>query len=92
MVNTMICLTGDDIQKKHPYALICETMEGVRWNTGRRRRSFSKAFTLTEQKRISEIKKKAHTWYLVKGAPDKVMIAYSTYLLWQRLAEFCASL
>lgn len=63
----IIELTHDDVQNELAYALICETMEGAYWNSGRRRRMFSKAFTRSEQQRISNIKAKAHKWYLVTG-------------------------
>lgn len=67
----IIELTHDDVQNELAYALICETMEGAYWNSGRRRRMFSKAFTRSEQQRISNIKAKAHKWYLVTGVPEK---------------------
>ena len=40
-MNVMIELTHDEAQNDLCYALICETMEGSRWNSGRRRRLFS---------------------------------------------------
>lgn len=55
----IIELSHDDVQNELAYALICETMEGAYWNSGRRRRMFSKAFTRSEQQRISNIKAKA---------------------------------
>ena len=73
----IIELTHDDVQNELAYALICETMEGAYWNSGRRRRMFSKAFTRSEQQRISNIKAKAHKWYLVTGVPEKVRMSYS---------------
>lgn len=82
----IIELSHDDVQNELAYALICETMEGAYWNSGRRRRMFSKAFTRSEQQRISNIKAKAHKWYLVTGVPEKVRMSYDNYLLWQRLA------
>ena len=39
----IIELTHDDVQNELAYALICETMEGAYWNSGRRRRMFSKS-------------------------------------------------
>lgn len=38
----IIELSHDDVQNELAYALICETMEGAYWNSGRRRRMFSK--------------------------------------------------
>lgn len=34
----IIELSHDDVQNELAYALICETMEGAYWNSGRRRR------------------------------------------------------
>lgn len=51
----IIELTHDDVQNELAYALICETMEGAYWNSGRRRRMFSKAFTRSEQQRIDKV-------------------------------------
>lgn len=41
----IIELTHDDVQNELAYALICETMEGAYWNSGRRRRMFSKCIS-----------------------------------------------
>ena len=103
MITSMIKMTGEDIRNELQYPLICETMESSIWNTGHRRRTYSETFTRSEQKKISEIKKQAHNWYLVKGAPDentarvvaKSVISSSLVkaaMLWNRLAEFCLSL
>lgn len=92
MITSMIKMTGEDIRNELQYPLICETMESSIWNTGHRRRTYSETFARSEQKKISEIKKQAHNWYLVKGAPDEITMSYDTYMLWNRLAEFCLSL
>lgn len=92
MITSMIKMTGEDIRNELQYPLICETMESSIWNTGHRRRTYSETFTRSEQKKISEIKKQAHNWYLVKGASDEITMSYDTYMLWNRLAEFCLSL
>lgn len=49
----IIELTHDDVQNELVYALICETMEGAYWNSGRRRRMFS--ISITERKRSGRI-------------------------------------
>lgn len=90
-MKTMVTLTHEEAQSYLAYALICETMEGAFWNSGRRRRLYSKTFTEAEQRQIPRIKAIAHKWCLVTGVPEKVRMRYSTYLLWQRLAEFCAT-
>ena len=89
---TMIELDHDEVQNDLGYALICETMEGVRWNSGSRRRMYNKTFTETEQRQIPRIKAAAHKWCLVTGVPEKVRMKTSTYLLWQKLAMFCAEI
>jgi hypothetical protein len=91
-MKTMVELTHDEAQNHLAYALICETMEGAFWNSGRRRRMYNKTFTETEQRQISRIKAAAHKWCLVTGVPEKVRMKTSTYLLWQKLAMFCAEI
>lgn len=91
-MKTMVELTHDEAQNNLAYALICETMEGAFWNSGRRRRMYNKTFTETEQRQIPRIKAAAHKWCLVTGVPEKVRMKTSTYLLWQKLAMFCAEI
>jgi hypothetical protein len=52
-MDVMVEMTHDEVQNNLCYALICETMEGSRWNSGRRRRLYSQTFTRSEQQRIS---------------------------------------
>lgn len=40
-MKTMVTLTHEEAQSYLAYALICETMEGSRWNSGCRRRLYS---------------------------------------------------
>lgn len=49
-MKTMVTLTHEEAQSYLAYALICETMEGAFWNSGRRRRLYSKTFTEAEQR------------------------------------------
>lgn len=44
-MDVMVEMTHDEVQNNLCYALICETMEGSRWNSGRRRRLYSQTFT-----------------------------------------------
>lgn len=74
-------LTHDEIQNNIPYALVCETMYGCRWNNGSRIRKFVNEFTREEQKAISKMKKQSYEWYLVKGVPDQVKMTPETYNL-----------
>lgn len=48
-MKTMVTLTHEEAQSYLAYALICETMEGSRWNSGCRRRLYSQTFTRREQ-------------------------------------------
>ena len=91
-VETYIILDREEINKQIPYALVCETMSGARWNTGRRKRMIKEQFAESEINAIYRLHKQAYNWYLVKGAPEELKIAPHTLILWQRLAEFCCSL
>ena len=88
----MIALTHDQIIKEIPYAVICEAHESARWRTGRRRRLYDETFTVSEQAACVRLFSKAADWALVKGAPEVVRMNKSTYDLWQKLGEFCASI
>ena len=84
-------LTHDEVQRDIPYGIVCETMEGAYWNTGRRKRLFREMFSESERKKAYELKSQAHRWYLTKGVPDDgVKMSKETYLFWHKLADFCA--
>lgn len=87
-----LVLEHDEVQKEIPYALVCETMEGARWRSGKRRRLMKAWFSDVEISRIYELKSLAHRWYLTKGVPDEVKMTVDTYQLWQKLADFCMEL
>lgn len=91
-VKINIVLSRDEVNSNIPYALICETRYGSLWETGRRRRRWLAEFTEAERETASRLFKLSHTWYLVKGVPDEVRMHHSTYALWLKLADFCASL
>ena len=88
-MNMYMEFNEEEIRALLPYELICETMEGSRWNTGSVKRKFTAAFTPTERKQISRIKQQAHRWALTSGAPEKIKMTSKTYALWDRLGEFC---
>lgn len=92
IVRMYLEMERDEIQEKLPYGVICEAKEGSRWNTMRRKRRWAKEFSEQEREAAGEIFRKAHSWMLVKGVPDKVKMTLSTYSLWQKLGEFCASI
>lgn len=92
MAKMMLVLTRDEIQKNICYPLICETMCGAAWDTGRRRRRWAEEFTESERHACSKLKNQAYRWYLRTGVPDEITMSLSTFSLWQKLAAFCASL
>jgi hypothetical protein len=91
-VSTYITLNRDEINQQIPYALVCETMSGAKWNTGKRKRLMKERFTEAEREKIYKLHKQAHNWYLVKGVPDELKLSVKTMLLWQKLANFCYEL
>lgn len=83
----------DEVIRNIPYKIVCETKEGSRWETNRRRRAFSWSFSENEKKKVNDLCHKAHAWMLGKGVPaDGVKMTVSTYELWMKLANFCASI
>lgn len=91
-VETYLELSREEIQNQIPYALVCETMSGARWNTGKRKRLMKQHFTETEREAISRMHKQAYSWYLVKGVPDELRITPHILALWHKLAAFCCEL
>jgi hypothetical protein len=92
MGKLMMILSKEEIQSAISYPLICETMCGSRWGTGKRRREWVANFTDEERKACSKLKNTAYDWYCRKGVPDKVMMYPQTFELWGKLEAFCASL
>ena len=89
---TMIELDYDEIQRKLPYAIIGETASRAIWDTGKRKRLWASTFTESERELCNAIIKKAKKWLLVSGCPETEKMRTTTYAMWWRLAEFCASL
>lgn len=86
-------LSPEEVREQIPYEVVCETMEGSRWNTYRRKRMFKELFTEREQQKAYELRPVAHRWYLTTGIPiGGVSMTKDTYLFWQKLGEFCASI
>ena len=88
----MITVYHDKILQTIPFALICETHDGARWKTGKRKRAWDETFSPQEQAACERLFVKARDWIFVHGVPDLVRMKRSTYDLWLRLGEFCASL
>lgn len=91
-VKTYIILNRDEIRAQIPYALVCETMSGAKWNTGRRKRLMKERFTEAEREKIYKLHKQARNWHLIKGMPDELKLSVNTLLLWHELANFCCEL
>lgn len=87
-----ISLNQDEIRERIPYAIVAETMSSAVWNTGKRKRFMKQCFTEAEIKATYRLHKQAYNWYLRKGVPDEVTMTVKTYLLWQKLANFCCEL
>lgn len=88
----MLTLSKDTVRERIPYGLVCETREGARWNSSRRRRLWNALFTKQEQKACSRLFKTAYCWTLVKGVPETVRMTPKTLEMWDRLGVFCLSL
>lgn len=83
----------DELRREFPYQIIAETTSSVRWNTGKRKRLWNNLFTEDERTACEVIRKQAHLWFVDKGVPKEgVSMSISTYTLWHKFAEFCASL
>lgn len=85
-------LSREEIGAKIPYAIVCETMQSSRWDTGKRKKLMKEEFTEKEIKAIYVMKEQARIWFLVKGVPDTLKILPKTLDLWQRLGNFCANI
>ena len=92
MAELMLKLSRDEVRKGIAYPLICETMCGAVWQTGRRRRRWAAEFTESERNACYRLKAQAYTWHLTKGVPDEVVMTFKTMQLWKKLEGFCASL
>lgn len=88
----MIALTHDEVLKNIPFALICETREGARWNTGTRKRRWKEEFSQYDRDVCTRLFRKAKDWTLIHGVPDLVRMDEETYTLWRKLGDFCGSL
>lgn len=88
----MITFTRDEANRELPYRLICETRDGCRWNTARRRRLWAERFSEQERTACSRLFNMARRWTLSTGVPSTISMSSSTFALWMRLGQFCAEL
>lgn len=89
-MRTMIKLNREEIQNNIPYTLIVETRYGRRWNTGKRKRLWTREFSESERKLLSSWTSKFHRWCFISGAPEEIIMSLTTYTLLQRFGNFCA--
>lgn len=92
MAKQMIKLTAEEVHGTIPYSLICMTRYGSSWDTGRRRRAWAADFSESEKKSARKLFRRSYDWTVGSGVPDIVRMTVSTFMLWQKLGEFCASI
>lgn len=90
-MHLFIRLSREEIQTSIPYALIAETRESARWNTGARKRAFERAFREEERAPAKRLANTAREWALRSGPPENLRLTTCTLALWKRLGAFCAS-
>lgn len=89
----LITMTRDEVNSRLPYRLICETMGSERhWDNRKRRTRWAAEFTEEGREECEKLYRLAYKWYLRTGVPDEVTMSLRTLCLWDKLAEFCASL
>ncbi len=91
-MNLMIELNREEIHEKLAYGMICQTRYGSAWGTGKRKRRWMAEFTEAEREAAKRIFSKSHAMLLTSGVPDSMVMSLKTLALWQKIANFCASL
>lgn len=82
-----------EVEERIPYALICQTACGSKWDTARRRRMAREFFESKEINRLSGLINQSKKWYLRTGIPmEGVSMTSDTYDLWQKFGQFCMML
>lgn len=84
-------LSSEEIKENIPYSIICLTRCSSDWNTMKRKLRWNNEFSTTEQKVSEEIFRQAYHWF-INGVPNKTRMDFSTFELWNKIAEFCISL
>ena len=92
MPTVEIVLNHFEIENNIPYRLVAEARFGYVWDTLRRRRNWNEMFSPSEQEQAEKLFTQARNWYMNRGIPESVRMTLSTYALWHKLAQFCASL
>lgn len=89
-MEVMIKLNAEEIREIIPYQLICETVYGARWDTGKRKRAYKLWFNEKERTKARKLFVLAHKWALSTGVPEEVTMSRDTLNLWNKLGMFCA--
>lgn len=92
MATLYLSFSREEIQKEIPYAIVAETMSRSVWNTGRRKQLMKEHFIEPEIDIINRLGRQAHRWHLTTGVPEELKLTLHTFEMWQRLANFCATL
>lgn len=92
MAKLMIALTAEEVYAKIPYSVVCMGRYGSAWNTMHRKRRWKSEFSDVERKAATRLFGQSHDWLLRRGVPEKVTMTLTTYSLWQKLGDFCASI
>lgn len=88
----VVTLNRDEVERELPYRIIVETFGGARWDTRKRRQLQKEWFTEQEERQLKKIYTLARSWYLIKGVPEEVQMTAKEILLFQKFADFCASI
>ena len=86
---THVILEHDEVHDILQYQLITSCVGSSFWNSGKINREKEKTFSLSEIEMIKKIYKKAHTWYLITGVPNEVIMPLAEFNLWKKLKDFC---
>ena len=87
-----LVLTREQVERDIPFKMVCEARNGSRWDTFTRKRRWAAEFTSAEMTAATTLCRQAQNWTLGKGVPASVRMTETTFDLWKKLGDFCASL
>ena len=87
-----LVLTRKQVERDIPFKMVCEARNGSRWDTFTRKRRWAAEFTSAEMTAATTLFRQAQNWTLGKGVPASVRMTETTFDLWKKLGDFCASL
>lgn len=91
MASVEIIFTANEIDQYFNYSHICETRYSNIWKTMKRKLMWDKAFSDIEKLKAEKIFCQAYKW-MVMGVTNTVRMDFATYILWQKIQDFCYSL